>query len=92
MSLINQDSEIALMKKIDELQGVLDEVVADFAPHALSRYLISVSQLFNTYYNEINVAKSEETYRVARVFLLKKLSFVLNHAMTLLGMHAVERM
>jgi arginyl-tRNA synthetase len=84
--------ELQLVKKIDELSGVIDEVISWLAPHLLTRYLISACQLFNTYYNDVNVSKSEDIVKAARVFLLEKLGETLEKAMDLIGMKPVERM
>ena len=80
------------MKKIDELEGVVNTVISDFAPHLLNRYLIGACQLFNSYYNEVNVSRSEDAEKYARVHLLQIFSKTLGRAMNLLGMQAVERM
>lgn len=92
ISLLNHPLEIQLVKKIDELSSVVNEVIAGLAPHLLNRYLISACQLFNTYYNDVNVSKSEDAIKSARVFLLQQFGNTLEKAMGLLGMKSVERM
>lgn len=57
-------------KKIDELSTVQEEVIANMAPHLLGRYLISVCQLFNTYYNEVHISNSADDVD-CRIVLLK---------------------
>jgi arginyl-tRNA synthetase len=92
LSLLVHPLEIQLVKKIDELSSVIQETLKGLAPHLLNRYLISASQLFNTYYNEVNVSKSEAAEKSARVFLLERFGATLEKAMWLLGMKPVERM
>lgn len=70
-----------LIKKIDELDSVIVDVISGFAPHLLNRYLISACQLFNTYYNDVNISKSEEKEKQARVRLLQILGAALERAM-----------
>ena len=91
-SLLIHPLEIQLVKKIDELSSVVGEVISGLAPHLLNRYLISACQLFNTYYNDVNVSKSEDTIKAARVYLLQKFGNALEKGMGLLGMKPVERM
>lgn len=92
VSLLTHPLEIQLVKKIDELSSVIDEVITGLAPHLLNRYLISACQLFNTYYNDVNVSKSEDAIKNARVFLLQQFGNTLEKGMGLLGMKPVERM
>jgi arginyl-tRNA synthetase len=84
--------EIQLVKKIDELSQVITDVLEGLAPHLLNRYLIGACQLFNSYYNEVNVSKSDDAEKSARVFLLEKFGTTLENAMKMLGMKPVERM
>jgi arginyl-tRNA synthetase len=91
-SLLTHPLEIALVKKIDELSGIVDEVVQTLSPHLLNRYLISASQLFNSYYNEVHISKSEWDVKAARILLLQKFWNTIECAMNLLGMKPVERM
>lgn len=91
-ALLTHPLEIQLVKKIDELSSVLVEVVDTMAPHLLGRYLIAVCQLFNSYYNEVHIANSEENIKIARVALLQKTTTTLEKAMQLMGMKPVDRM
>jgi arginyl-tRNA synthetase len=90
--LLTHPLEILLIKKIDELSGVVHDVIAQLAPHLLNRYLITACQLFNSYYNEVNISQSPEAEKLARVALLEVFGRTLEHAMTLVGMQPVERM
>ncbi len=69
------------MKKIDELDGVVAQVIDELAPHLLNRYLISACQLFNSYYNDVHIGKSEHDVKVARLYLLKIFGKTLEKAM-----------
>ncbi len=89
---LNNPLEVQLVKKIDELSSVVDETIAWLAPHLLTRYLITACQLFNSYYNEVNVSRSEGDIKIARVALLEKFGESLEKAMDLIGMRPVERM
>jgi arginyl-tRNA synthetase len=84
--------EIQLVKKIDELPHVVNEVISGLSPHLLNRYLITACQLFNTYYNDVNVSRSEDDIKSARVYLLHQFGKTLEKVMELLGMKSVERM
>lgn len=91
-ALLTHPLEAQLVKKIDELDGVVAQVIDELAPHLLNRYLISVCQLFNSYYNDVHIGKSEHDVKVARLYLLKIFGKTLEKAMWLLGMKPVERM
>ncbi|MBP6085724.1 hypothetical protein KA478_00665 [Patescibacteria group bacterium] len=54
--------------------------------------MITACQLFNSYYNEVNVSRSEGDIKIARVALLEKFGESLEKAMDLIGMRPVERM
>lgn len=70
----------------------MNETIDGLAPHLINRYIISMCQLFNSYYADVNIGRSELPERAARLVLVAKVGSVLELAMELVGMKSVERM
>ena len=79
-----------LAKKLLEYKGVLDEAVAEMAPHKLATYLYELSQSFSRFYEHCPVAGTPEESE--RANLVKAYLNVMTHGLGLLGIDIPEEM
>ena len=79
-----------LVKKMLEYKDVLDEAVAEMAPHKLANYLYEVAQEFSRFYENCPVVGSAE--EVERIKLVKVFYNVLEHGLNILGIEIPEEM
>jgi len=90
--LLTAPEEFDLIKKIAEWKSYVVDAKENLAPHTICRYLLEISKLFNSYYANIKILKSEEPLKSARVDLLQKTLDTMKTAMDLIGMSFLERM
>jgi arginyl-tRNA synthetase len=64
----------------------------ELAPYIVCRYLLDIAKLFNSYYANIHILKSEEQTKIARSMLLKNVRESIQKGMNLIGMSFLERM
>jgi len=91
-SLLTQDDEFALIKKISTLDEVIQKAKEELAPHHIAKYCFDLAQLVNSYYGHTKILVDDEATKHARIALLQKVLETLKQAMGLIGMVFVERM
>ena len=91
-SLLAHEAEQALIRKLLLLPEVLEEVVADLAPHHLTHYAQELAQAFHVFYTQCRVLGEEPALTQARLLLLEAVRAVLARTLALLGVSAPERM
>jgi len=85
--------EFSLAKKLMIFpQVIIDAQQADF-PHYICKYLEELALLFNSFYSEISILKTEEQkLRSSRAILIKEVAFVIKKGLFLLGINVPQKM
>lgn len=91
-SLLQQDDEFALIKKISTLPEMVLKAKEELSPHHIAKYCFDLAQLVNSYYGNTKILVDDEAIKIARIALLQKTLSTLQEAMQLIGMMFVERM
>ncbi len=92
-TLLVDDAEKALLKKIAQFPNAVAAAAKDYSPHIVVNYLIDLAQNFNTFYNKLSVLKAETAeLRNARLKLVEATRTVLKSGLNLLGIEPLERM
>jgi arginyl-tRNA synthetase len=84
--------EGALMRRLAEFPGMLEEAAHELAPHSIAFYLRSLAGEFHSYYNAERILAEDEATRMARLALCAAVRQVLANGLALLGVSAPERM
>jgi arginyl-tRNA synthetase len=82
--------ERQLARKLSEWAETVDKAVQDLMPHHICTYLYELAQTFNRFYEQNRVI--DDPRQNERLALVSKYADVLNEGLTLLGIHAAERM
>ncbi|MCC7355979.1 MAG: arginine--tRNA ligase [Anaerolineae bacterium] len=93
--LLTHPAEMALVRKMLDLQEVVEQAVTKLAPHHLSHYAQDLAATFHAFYRDCRVVSSEPGDRplmLARLRLVAATQIVLARALGLMGMTAPERM
>jgi arginyl-tRNA synthetase len=91
-SLLQEESEFSLIKKISTLDDVVIKAKEELAPHHIAKYCFELAQLVNSYYAHTKILVDDETLKIARIALLEKVVETLKKSMGLIGMVFVHRM
>ncbi len=99
LSLLSQESELALMRKLAEFEEVIEAAAEKLAPYRLTRYAEEVATLFHSFYTKCRVIFDEETASEGemalsrpRLTLTQATAQVIANALTILGISAPKRM
>lgn len=91
-TLLKEEEELALIRKIAELPDEIVGVAESYEPHHLTRYAHELASLFHSFYNSCRVLTDEEGLRKARLFLVNAARITLRNVLLLLGVTAPEKM
>mgnify|MGYP003328310346 CR=1 FL=1 len=78
------------MKKLLEYKSVLQESVAEMAPHKVATYLYELAQDFSRFYENCPVVGCDD--EVKRAKLVKVYLDVMTHGLNILGIEIPEEM
>ncbi len=92
LSLLGNEKELAMAQRLAEFPEVLAGAAEEAAPHAVAFYLRELAAEFHGYYNAERILLDDEGLRAARLALCAAVRQTLANGLTLLGVHAPERM
>lgn len=91
-SLLKEKEEIEIAKHILLFPEIIEKVITYNKQNYLARYLLDLSQLFNTYYQNIKIIQKDKKLQNARISLVKLVGDILERGLLLLGMRVVKKM
>ena len=87
------DSEKDLMRVLSKYNEVIENSVAELAPHKICAYIYEISNSFNKFYHETKILSCEDEERKsAYINLITLAKNILEQCINLLGFEAPERM
>ena len=92
LSLLNTESEIALMRKMEEFGELIADAARDRAPFRLTHYSQDLAALFHQFYTNCHVLVEDENLQAARLYLVNATRIVLAKTLDLLGVSAPVQM
>ena len=92
LSLLTHESELALMRKMDDFGELIALAARDRAPFRLTHYAQDLASLFHQFYTNCHIMGEEDALRDARLALADSVRIVLALTLSLLGVSAPERM
>ena len=91
-SRLVDETEIALIKKIEEYAEEIERAARERAPHRIARFAYDMAGLFHSFYNKCRIVGVEPALSGARLALVAVTGNVLRHALGILGISAPEKM
>jgi arginyl-tRNA synthetase len=89
---LQHESELDLIRKIEELPDAVAVAARLRAPNRLTRYAEDLAALFHAFYRDCRVVSDDPGLTQARLHLSKAARIALRNVLTLLGVSAPERM
>ena len=92
LELLREEAEMDLLRKLGELEEVVEFCALGRVPHRLTGYAEEVATLFHAFYRDCRVVTEDESLTRARVFLVRGVRQVLWIVLGLIGVSAPEQM
>lgn len=86
------EHEKKLQLKLTQFNAAVIKATDTLKPNVITDYVYELAQLFNSFYNAINIIKSEETEKKSRLFLIDKVAQTIKSSLDLLGIEVLDRM
>lgn len=91
-SLLDTSYEIDLIKHLYNLPNTLNQALDRLEPSIITRYVTETAQLFNSFYNNVNIMNSNEQEKKARLLLVYVTKITIANLLALLGIKAPNKM
>ena len=88
LSLLTDDTEIAIINKLQKYEEEIERAAAEYAPQRIARYAYELAGCFHSFYNQCRILGVEDKLAEARLALVT----AIRHALGILGVSAPERM
>ncbi len=92
LTLLADEAELNLARKIDEFGGLVESCARDLAPFRLTHYAQELAASFHQFYTRCHVLTDDEELTKSRLYVCDACRLVLENALGLLGVCAPERM
>ena len=92
LSLLTDDAELALMRKLSEFAEVVEGAARDLAPYRLTRYAEDLAATFHQFYTQCRVMTDDAELTASRLYAVDAMRGALEAVLALLGVSAPERM
>lgn len=92
ISLLNQEVEMDLLRKIADFPEEIAIAARTLAPHRIARYVLDLAGLFHSYYNHFRVLNDDKGIEQARLALMETIRLTIKNALDILGVKAPDKM
>lgn len=92
LSTLNEEKEIALIKRLLNFPDIVNEAADNFAPHKVAFYLQGLASEFHAYYKSTKILVEDDTVVNGRLVLLSSIKIVLMNGLNLLGVSSPDKM
>lgn len=92
LTLLEGKAADQLLRRLAEFPTTLEQAAQDHGPHAVAFYLRDLASDFHSFYNSDRVLVDDENLKLARLALLAATRQVLANGLSILGVHAPEKM
>ena len=91
-SLLNHESEISLIKSLNDFPEVMVKVLDNLDPQIIANYLHSIASEFHKFYAKCRVITDDIELTKSRLNLINSAKIVLGNGLKILGIQAPDRM
>ncbi len=92
LDALSAPEELELIKALLDFPDIVESAAQGLEPQRITAYVHEMAQLAHHWYHKYHVLGEPEPVQSARLALARATQLVLRNAMTLLGIHAPERM
>jgi arginyl-tRNA synthetase len=92
VSLLTDDAELALIRKMLQLPEVIETAALNLAPHHLPFYAQDLASVFHSFYRQCRVLSDDRALSLARLKLVAACKQVLARSLHLIGVTAPDEM
>ncbi|MBI4743258.1 MAG: arginine--tRNA ligase [Actinobacteria bacterium] len=88
LDLLADESELDLIRKMLELEEVVERAASERTPHILTKYALDLATAFHSFYTRCRVVGEDKDLSLSRMVLVNSARVVLANTLSLLGVEA----
>ena len=88
----NSAAGFALIKLLADRDEIILTAKERYEPSLISRYLLDICQIFNTYYNETRIVTDDEQESASKINFVRTIKNVLEADMKLVCINPIDEM
>ena len=92
LSVLCEESEVDLIKKLGEYEEEIACAAKERAPHRIANFSYELARLFHYFYDQCRVLGIDSDVQQSRLVLIKNAKNCLRHSLTVMGISAPEQM
>lgn len=86
------EQEKKVLLHLLKFHGNVAKAAESCKPNVIADYIFELAQFFNSFYNAVNILKSEGELKTSRLFLARQVADTIQSGLNLLGIEVVKRM
>lgn len=90
--LLIHETEENLIKQLNYFPEIIDQAVQKYIIHIVPQYLLTLCQIFNSFYSACPVISEDKELEKARLLLIKCVQLVIKTGLELLGIETLNKM
>ncbi len=90
--LLTHEKEIKLIKQLNIFPEIIGSALKIYGIHLIPQYLLTLCQLFNSFYSECQVISENRELEKARLLLIKCVQIVIKIGLNILGIETLDKM
>lgn len=91
-TLYQDENYYSLIKVLDQFPSIVQRAAESYTPSTVAKYLLQLSQEFNTFYAKVKINDSNDVVRQTNLLLVESILNILIEGLRLLGMKHLEAM
>lgn len=91
-SLLDDEASMEVVRQLSKFEEVIRDAARKYEPSVITRYVCSLAQIFNTFYNANRIADQSPAVQAARMALVKAVKITLKNGLNLVTIAAPERL
>lgn len=90
--LLQEEAELALIKKMAVFPEEIQRAAAARAPHRIAHFVYETAGLFHAFYNHCRIIQEDRELAIARLGLVTAVRFTIANSLAVLGISAPQQM
>ncbi len=90
--LLNHEKEINLIKQLNYFPEILNSIVENYGIHQIPQYLLTLCQIFNSFYASCPVISENKELEKVRLLLIKCVQIIIKIGLHILGIETLNKM
>lgn len=89
---LTDDASIEVVRQLSKFESVILDAARKYEPSIVTRYVCTLAQLFNTFYNANRISDQSDAVKATRLSLVKAVKITIKNALHLITIEAPEQL